>query len=87
MWISGGDHEISENIVHMVLARIPGGPSGVKGISLFVVPRWRVEDDGAIGAWNNIALAGLNHKMGQRGTTNCLLNFGEDGDCIGHLDW
>jgi butyryl-CoA dehydrogenase len=85
MWISGGDHELSENIVHMVLAKIPGGPPGVKGISLFLVPRYRVEGDGLRGAWNNVALAGLNHKMGHRGTVNCLLNFGEDGDCIGTL--
>jgi alkylation response protein AidB-like acyl-CoA dehydrogenase len=85
MWISGGDHELSDNIVHMVLAKIPGGPPGVKGISLFIVPRYRVEQDGTVGAWNNIALAGLNHKMGHRGTTNCLLNFGEDGDSIGYL--
>ena len=85
MWISGGDHELSENIVHMVLAKIPGGHPGVKGISLFIVPRFRVEADGTLGAWNNIALAGLNHKMGQRGTTNCLLNLGESGDTIGYL--
>ena len=85
MWISGGDHELTDNIVHLVLAKIPGGPAGVKGISLFIVPRWRVNDDGSIGAWNNIALVGLNHKMGQRGTVNCLLNFGEQGDSIGHL--
>ena len=85
MWISGGDHELSENIVHMVLAKIPGGPPGVKGISLFIVPRYRVEQDGTLGVWNNIALAGLNHKMGHRGTTNCLLNFGEDGDSVGYL--
>lgn len=85
MWISGGDHNISENIIHMVLARIPGGPPGVKGLSLFVVPKYRVNEDGSLGADNNIALAGLNHKMGHRGTTNCLLNFGESGDCHGTL--
>jgi len=85
MWISGGDHELSENIAHMVLAKIPGGPPGVKGISLFLVPKYRVDADGVRGASNNVALAGLNHKMGHRGTTNCLLNFGEDGDCIGEL--
>jgi len=85
MWISGGDHDLSENIVHMVLAKIPGGPAGVKGISLFLVPKYRVGADGKPGESNNIALAGLNHKMGHRGTTNCLLNFGEDGDCIGEL--
>lgn len=85
MWISGGEQEISENIVHMVLARIPGSPTGTKGLSLFLVPKRLVGEDGAAGQLNNIALAGLNHKMGQRGTTNCLLNFGEGGDCIGYL--
>ncbi len=85
MWISGGDHELADNIVHMVLAKIPGGPPGVKGISLFLAPRYRVEADGSLGPWNNIALAGLNHKMGQRGTVNCLLNFSEGGDTIATL--
>ncbi len=77
MWISGGDHELSETIVHLVLAKIPGGPAGVKGISLFVVPKHIVGPDGTVGERNDIALAGLNHKMGFRGTTNALLNFGE----------
>ncbi|MBF6301071.1 acyl-CoA dehydrogenase [Nocardia amamiensis] len=77
MWISGGDHELGENIVHLVLAKIPGGPAGTKGISLFVVPRFLVGDDGAIGERNDVALAGLNHKMGFRGTVNTVLNFGE----------
>ncbi len=85
MWISGGEQEISENIVHMVLAKIPGGPAGTRGISLFIVPKYRVNEDGSIGARNNIALAGLNHKMGYRGTTNTLLNFGERGECRGYL--
>lgn len=85
MWISGGDHDLTENIVHMVLARRPDGPPGVKGLSLFIVPKYRVGVDGTPGEFNNIALAGLNHKMGQRGTTNCLLNFGEGGDCLGYL--
>lgn len=85
MWISGGEQDVSENIVHMVLARTPSAPPGVKGISLFLVPKIRVEADGALGAPNHIALAGLNHKMGQRGTTNALLNFGEGGDCLGYL--
>ncbi len=85
MWISGGDHEMTDNIVHMVLAKIPGSPAGVKGISLFLVPKHRVNDDGSIGESNNVALAGLNHKMGHKGTTNCLLNFGESGDTIGYL--
>lgn len=72
MWISGGDHDLSENIVHLVLAKIPGGPPGVKGISLFLVPK--VLPDGQR---NDVALAGVNHKMGYRGTVNTLLNFGE----------
>ena len=77
MWISAGEHEIAENIVHLVLARIAGAPAGVKGISLFIVPRSLVTDDGAVGERNDVALAGLNHKMGNRGTVNTLLNFGE----------
>jgi alkylation response protein AidB-like acyl-CoA dehydrogenase len=77
MWISGGDHELTENIVHLVLAKIPGGPPGVKGISLFIVPKFLVNDDGSLGERNDVVLAGLNHKMGYRGTTNTLLNFGE----------
>ncbi|MFD6893767.1 acyl-CoA dehydrogenase [Rhodococcus sp. NPDC060086] len=77
MWISGGDHELTENIVHLVLAKIPGGPAGVKGISLFIVPKFLVNDDGTLGDRNDVALVGLNHKMGNRGTTNALLNFGE----------
>ncbi|GAA0979472.1 acyl-CoA dehydrogenase [Nocardiopsis tropica] len=77
MWISGGDHELTENIVHLVLAKLPGGPPGVKGISLFVVPKYLVEADGTIGERNDVVPAGLNHKMGYRGTVNALLNFGE----------
>ncbi len=77
MWISAGDHELTENIVHLVLAKVPGGPAGVKGISLFVVPKFLVGDDGSLGERNDVVLAGLNHKMGYRGTTNTLLNFGE----------
>ena len=77
MWISGGDHELAENIVHLVLAKIPGGPPGVKGISLFIVPKFLVDADGSIGERNDVVLAGLNHKMGYRGTTNTVLNFGE----------
>lgn len=77
MWISGGDHELTENIVHLVLAKIPGGPAGTKGISLFVVPKYLVREDGSLGERNDVILAGLNHKMGYRGTTNTVLNFGE----------
>ena len=77
MWISGGDHELSENIVHLVLAKITGAPAGTRGISLFIVPKFLVADDGSIGERNDVTLAGLNHKMGYRGTVNTALNFGE----------
>ncbi|MBK9364428.1 MAG: acyl-CoA dehydrogenase [Rubrivivax sp.] len=82
MWISAGEHELTENIVHLVLAKIPGPDGqpvpGTKGISLFIVPKWLVDEDGALtGERNDVALAGLNHKLGYRGTTNALLNFGE----------
>ncbi|MEI6251677.1 MAG: acyl-CoA dehydrogenase [Mycobacteriaceae bacterium] len=77
MWISGGDHELAENIVHLVLAKISGAPAGTRGISLFIVPKFLVGDDGSIGERNDVALAGLNHKMGYRGTVNTALNFGE----------
>ena len=81
MWISAGDHDLAENIIHLVLAKIPGPDgkliAGVKGLSLFIVPKFLVNADGTLGERNDVTLAGLNHKMGYRGTTNCLLNFGE----------
>jgi alkylation response protein AidB-like acyl-CoA dehydrogenase len=77
MWISGGDHEMGDNIVHMVLAKIPGAPPGVKGISLFIVPRVLVGPNGTLEERNDVALAGVNHKMGYRGTVNTILGFGE----------
>lgn len=77
MWISGAEHEMTDNIVNLVLAKIPGGPPGTKGISLFIVPKFLVGDDGSIGERNDVVLAGLNHKMGQRGITNTVLNFGD----------
>ena len=82
MWISGAEHELTDNIVNLVLAKIPGGPAGTKGISLFIVPKYLVNEDGSIGERNNVVIAGLNHKMGQRGITNTVLNF--DG-AVGYL--
>ena len=82
MWISSGEHELTENIIHLVLAKIPGPDGklipGTRGISLFIVPKKMVGADGQLtGERNDVALAGLNHKLGWRGTTNTLLNFGE----------
>ena len=85
IFISGGDHDLNENIVHLVLARVKGAPKGVKGISLFIVPKFRVNDDGSLGDRNDVQLAGLFHKMGGRGQTSCALNFGEKGGAVGYL--
>src|SRR3990172_7825392 len=85
MWISAGDHELSENIVHLVLARSKGAPPGVKGISLFIVPKFLVRPDGSLGERNDVVLAGLNHKMGYRSAVNCVLNFGEKDGAVGTL--
>ncbi|MBU3056108.1 acyl-CoA dehydrogenase [Pseudomonas indica] len=85
IFISGGDHPLSENIVHMVLAKLPDAPPGVKGISLFIVPKFLVNDDGSLGQRNDVLLAGLFHKMGWRGTTSTALNFGDNGECVGYL--
>jgi butyryl-CoA dehydrogenase len=85
MFISGGDHGLTENIVHMVLARISGAPAGVKGISLFLVPKVLVNADGTLGGRNDVALAGLLHKMGWRNTTSTVLSFGEKGGAVGYL--
>ena len=85
IWISGGDHELNDNIVHLVLARVKGAPIGIKGISLFIVPKFLVNDDGSLGERNDVALAGLFHKMGGRGQTSTALNFGENGGATGYL--
>ena len=85
MYISGGDHELTDNIVHLVLAKIEGAPAGVKGISLFLVPKFTLDAQGKPDARNDVALAGLIHKMGYRGTTSTVLSFGENESCVGYL--
>ena len=85
IYISGGDHDLNENIVHLVLARIKGAPKGVKGISLFIVPKFLVNDDGSVGERNEVALAGLFHKMGGRGHTSAALSFGEQDGAVAYL--
>ena len=85
MFISGGDQDITENIVHLVLARIQDAPQGVKGISLFIVPKFRTNLDGSLAGSNDVQLAGLLHKMGYKGTTSTVLSFGENEQCQGFL--
>ncbi len=85
MFISGGDQDITENIIHMVLARIQGAPPGAKGISLFLVPKFLVNEEGVPVERNDVALAGLLHKMGWHNTTSTVLSFGERGGAVGYL--
>ena len=85
IFISGGDHDLAENIVHLVLARVDGAPAGTKGLSLFIVPRIRVSADGKLGELNDVAVASIEHKLGINGSATCVLNFGENGGCVGEL--
>ena len=75
IWISGGEQDLSENIVHLVLARLPGAPSGTKGISMFVVPKFLPNDDGSVGPRNGVNCGGIEHKMGLHGSATCVMNF------------
>ena len=84
-WISAGDHELAENIVHLVLARIEGAELGTKGLSLFIVPKYRLNDDGSIGGPNDVQVASIEHKMGLNASATCQLQFGENDDCLGYL--
>lgn len=85
MWISAAEHDLSENIVNLVLAKIPGGPPGVKGISLFIVPKYTLDANGKPDKRNDAVVTGLNHKLGQRGIVNTVLTLGERGECVGYL--
>jgi hypothetical protein len=84
-FISAGDHDLAENIIHPVLARIEGDPPGTKGISIFLVPKIRVNPDGSLGKPNDVATGNIESKMGIHGNATCTLNFGENGNCIGYL--
>ncbi len=85
IFISAGDHDLCDNIIHPVLARIEGAPAGTRGISLFLVPKYHVNDDGNLGDFNNIVCTGLEHKMGIHGNATASLSLGEKGECIGTL--
>ena len=85
IFISAGDHDLTENIVHPVLARIEGAPAGTKGISLFLVPKYRVNDDGSLGEFNDVVCTALEEKMGIHGNSTCALALGSKGNCIGTL--
>jgi len=84
IFITYGDHELTPNIVHLVLARTPGAPPGVKGISLFVVPKFLVNADGSLGARNDVHCIALEHKLGLHGSPTCVMSFGDAGGAVGH---
>lgn len=84
IFISAGDHDLAENIIHLVLARLPDAPKGVKGISLFIVPKYKVGEDGSVGEFNNVNTASIEEKMGIHGNSTCVLNYdGATGYLIG----
>lgn len=85
IFISGGDHDFSDNIVHLVLARVEGAVAGTKGLSLFIVPKMRVNEDGSLGEANGVEVTGLEHKMGIKGSATCAMSFGESAECLGEL--
>lgn len=85
IFISAGDSDLVDNVVHLVLARIEGAPAGTKGLSLFIVPKRRVNADGSAGALNDVQVASIEHKLGINSSATCVLNFGENGECFGEL--
>ncbi|MFV2093632.1 MAG: acyl-CoA dehydrogenase family protein, partial [Hyphomicrobiales bacterium] len=85
IFITYGEHEMTENIIHLVLARLDDAPEGVKGISLFVVPKFLVNDDGSLGARNDVKCIGLEHKLGLHASPTCVMAYGEGGGAGGYL--
>jgi alkylation response protein AidB-like acyl-CoA dehydrogenase len=83
IFISAGDHDLAENIVHLVLARVDGAPAGTKGLTLFIVPKIQTDADGKLGGSNDVSLANIEHKMGINASATCVLNFGDAGTCRG----
>ncbi len=85
IYITWGDHELAENIIHLVLARLPGAPEGSRGISLFVVPKYHVNADGSLGPHNDLRPVSLEHKLGINASPTCVMSYGDNGDCVGEL--
>ncbi len=84
-FITAGDHDLAKNIIHLVLARAEGSPPGIKGISLFIVPKYRINPDGSLGEFNDLKCTGIEEKMGIHGSATCALLFGDEGKCEGEL--
>ena len=83
LFITAGDHDLTENIIHLVLARVEGAPAGTKGLTLFIVPKFRIRPDGSLGEPNDVTVGRVEHKMGINGSATCVLNFGENDRCVG----
>jgi 3-(methylthio)propanoyl-CoA dehydrogenase len=84
-FITAGDHDLTENIIHLVLARVEGAAPGTKGLSLFIVPKFRVNEDDSLGENNDVTTVGIEHKMGLKGSATAVLSFGDEGKCLGFL--
>ncbi|GAB4528402.1 MAG: acyl-CoA dehydrogenase [Parvularculaceae bacterium] len=85
IFITYGDHDLTDNIIHLVLARTPGAPEGTRGISLFLVPKFLVNQDGSLGARNDAFATGIEHKLGLHGSPTCTMAYGDKGECVGYL--
>jgi alkylation response protein AidB-like acyl-CoA dehydrogenase len=85
IYITYGEHPLTENIIHIVLARLPDAPEGTKGISMFLIPKFMVHDDGSLGARNDVTCAKLEHKLGIHGSPTCVLNYGDQGGATGWM--
>ena len=85
IFITFGDHDMAQNIIHMVLARLPDAPAGTKGISMFIVPKFLIGEDGSLGERNDVNCAGIEHKLGLNANPTCTLNYGEHGGALGYL--
>ncbi|WP_138379165.1 acyl-CoA dehydrogenase C-terminal domain-containing protein [Luteithermobacter gelatinilyticus] len=85
IFISWGEHDMAENIIHLVLARTPGAPEGTKGISLFIVPKYLINEDGTLGKRNDVKCVSIEHKMGLMASPTCVMSYGEQGECVGYL--
>lgn len=85
IYITFGEHDAADNVVHLVLARTPGAPEGSRGISLFIVPKFHVEQDGSIGARNDVRCVSIEHKLGIHASPTCVMSYGDEGECIGEM--
>jgi hypothetical protein len=84
-FITSGDHDLAENIIHLMLAKTPGAKEGTAGISLFLVPKFWVNEDGSVGAWNDVTTMNIEHKLGIHGSSTCTLSMGENNNCYGWM--